>query len=188
MQRNLRKVLTEAPELAVFRAEVVTPLTDAVRLVDGDIADAELLEQTPESLAAVADETLGRDVQQPAAVFSKARKNAVALVAAELTVQISGGDAVHAKPIDLIFHQRVERRDNQGEAATAPGVAAGAAAFFTARTMSDKGGRLKAEGFAAAGGQDREAIAPVEDGVHRLALERSEVREAPDAMQHVPQG
>ena len=64
MQRDLRKVLAEPPELPVFRPEVVAPLADAVGLVDGNIADAELLEETPESLAALTDETFGRDVHR----------------------------------------------------------------------------------------------------------------------------
>ncbi len=58
MQRNLRKILAKPPELPVFRPEVVAPLADAVRLVDGNIADAELLEETAETLAAFTDETL----------------------------------------------------------------------------------------------------------------------------------
>src|SRR5262245_58820375 len=43
VERRVDKLVAQAPELAVFRAEIVSPLADAMRLVDGDEAHAPLL-------------------------------------------------------------------------------------------------------------------------------------------------
>jgi hypothetical protein len=48
--------------------------------------------------------------------------------------------------------------------------------------------RLEAQRLPAAGRQDDDAVAAVEDGVHGFALQRPEVREPPDAMQRFAQG
>jgi hypothetical protein len=47
--------------------------------------------------------------------------------------------------------------------------------------------RLKAERFAAAGRQDNHTVAPFENGVHRFALKRAEIGEAPDAVERIEQ-
>ena len=51
------------------------------------------------------------------------------------------------------------------------------------RPSPHQGRRLKAQRLAAAGRQDDDAVARREDRVHRLALQRAEAREAPDAVQ-----
>ena len=43
-------------------------------------------------------------------------------------------------------------------------------------------------GIRDARGANPEAVAARQDGVHRLALQRPEIRVAPDAMQHLAQG
>jgi hypothetical protein len=52
-------------------------------------------------------------------------------------------------------------------------------------TSGNERGRLKTERLAAAGGQDDDAVAAVEDGLNRLALKRPKAGVAPDAMEHV---
>jgi hypothetical protein len=61
---------------------------------------------------------------------------------AERGVEKRGGDAAGLELVDLILHQRDERRDDDGEAG------------------AREGGQLEAEGFAAAGGEEGEHIAP----------------------------
>ena len=58
------KQRAQRAELPVLRPEVVPPLADAVRLVDGDEADAGSAEQRQEAVAALAGQPLGRDVEQ----------------------------------------------------------------------------------------------------------------------------
>ena len=68
VERDAGKVVAQPPQLPVLRTEIVPPLADAVRLVDGDEPHAALLQQPPQRRAAFADQPLGRHVQQPAAV------------------------------------------------------------------------------------------------------------------------
>ena len=114
-----RKVLAHATELAVLRPEVVSPLADAVRFIDGDEPHAELAEDPAEALAAVADEPLWRHIQQATAVLTEARHHRVALARALGAVQVRSFDAIDAQPVDLILHQRDQRRDDQRETLTA---------------------------------------------------------------------
>ena len=51
----------------------------------------------------------------------------------------------------------------------------------------DQRGRLEAQRLPPAGRQHDEAVAAIEDGVHRLALQRTEIGEAPHAVEHVAQ-
>jgi hypothetical protein len=63
-ERNARHVgpaFVQQVELAVFRAEVVAPLRDAVGLVNGEQGDGAAVEQAQEALH---QQALGRDVEQ----------------------------------------------------------------------------------------------------------------------------
>ena len=57
----------------------MTPLTDAVRLVDGDEANTHLTQEAPEPAAALSDEPLRRHVKQAAAVLAQAGQDVFAL-------------------------------------------------------------------------------------------------------------
>src|SRR4051812_21319565 len=56
--------LPQTAKLPVLRAEIVTPLADAVRFIDGHEAHAGRRNHRKKTVAAVADEALGRDVEQ----------------------------------------------------------------------------------------------------------------------------
>ena len=58
------KVVAQPPHLAVLRTKVVAPLADAVRFVDRDEAQAKLTKHPPEAGASLADEPLGRHVEE----------------------------------------------------------------------------------------------------------------------------
>ena len=83
------------------------------------------------------------------------------LVRAQRAVVAGGGHAVSRQRVDLILHQRDERRDHDGE------------------TRPDERRGLEAQRLAAAGREHDDRIAAGEDGVHRLALQRAERRVAP---------
>ena len=115
---DAREIVAQPSELAVLRPEIVAPLADAVRLVDGDEAHAALLQHPPEALAALADQPLGRHVEQPAAILAQRwRGPRRARAAVSVLFRYDGRDAVDAQAVDLILHQRDERRHDQREAA-----------------------------------------------------------------------
>ena len=105
VQRHPRKVVAHAPELTVLRPEIVPPLADAVGFVDRDEADAPLLQRAAEAIAALADQPLGRDVEQAAAVLAQTREHGVALAGGLGAVQERRRHAVDAKAVDLVLHQ-----------------------------------------------------------------------------------
>ncbi len=62
MDRCLGEEFFEKLELAIFRAKIMAPVADAVGLVDGEGADAGLLQK---ALEALQSEPFGRDEQKP---------------------------------------------------------------------------------------------------------------------------
>ena len=169
------EVVLEASEQAVLGPEVVSPLADAVRLVDGDEPHADAADPLAEALAAVADQPLGRDVQQPARAAAHHRHRRAALLWRLRAVQARGGHAARHQAVDLVLHQRDERRDDQRQPRAR-------------RAIVDQRRRLEAERLAAAGRQHQHAVAALEDRVDRLALPRPELAEAPVALEHLDDG
>jgi hypothetical protein len=100
----------QASELTIFRSEVVPPLTDAVRLVDGNETEVAAREPGEEAIAAVPRKALGRDVEQPVAAFAHPASDRGLLVRAQRAVVQRGGHTVADQRVDLILHQRDERR------------------------------------------------------------------------------
>ena len=105
VQRHARKVVARAPELPVLRPEIVAPLTDAVGFVDRDEADAPLLQRPAKTIAALADEPLGRDVEQATTILAQAREHGVAFGGGLRAVQERCRHAVDTQAVDLILHQ-----------------------------------------------------------------------------------
>ena len=64
MKADRRPALAQPRELAVLGPEIVTPLADAVRFVDRDEADRPRASMIQEAVAPLADQPLGRDVEQ----------------------------------------------------------------------------------------------------------------------------
>ncbi len=151
---------TQLVELAIFRAKIMSPVADAVGLINGEGADADLPQQR---LEGGHDEAFGRDEQQANLAVAHFHFGAEALVAGLGAVNHGRGDAVGAQAVDLVFHQRNERRDDDG--------------CFLAMHR----GSLVAERLAATGGQDDERIAAIEDGTHGLLLQGAQRAEAPGA-------
>src|SRR2546425_5141640 len=159
MDREPGEPLAQHAELPVLRPEVVAPLADAVRLVHREerrIGARQLLGE------AVHDQALRRDVEQVVAAGAEAAEHLRALRRRLAAVEVRGGHACLAKTVDLVLHERDERRDDDGQA------------------LQMRGGRLVAERFAAARGEHDDGIAPVEDGGDGFALQRKEAVVAPD--------
>ena len=99
------------PQAHVFRAEIVAPLRDAMRLVDGEEIDAKAAEEFER---VVAHEPLGRDIEQAQrAVFETPRRYCCRSTPSDDGIERGGGDAEFAQLRDLVAHQRDERRDDE---------------------------------------------------------------------------
>ncbi len=160
------QVLAQHCELPVLGAEIVAPLADAVRFVDGDEARRPAAEQRHEPVPPLAYQPLGRDVQEPIPPVAQARHHARPRVRPQRAVVAGRGDAVADERVDLILHQRDQRRDDDRQ------------------PLANERRRLEADRFPAAGRQHDERVAPVENRLHRLLLERPERRVAPDPFEH----
>src|SRR5437588_231999 len=100
-------------ELQVIGPEVMAPFRDAVRLVDREQRDLRLAELLQESLVV---EALGRDVEQLQAAGAKAFGDGSHLVRVEARVEPRCVDAARREEVDLVLHQRDQRRDHDGHA------------------------------------------------------------------------
>ena len=121
VQRDIGKIVPQASELPILRPKIVAPLADAVGFIDRDEPHAALPQHAPESLTAFAHEPLGRYVEQPATILVQAGDHGVARVRRQRAVEIRRGNAVDAQPVDLILHQRDQRRHDERKALTAVG-------------------------------------------------------------------
>lgn len=157
----------EACDVEVVGAEVLTPARQAVRLVEhpgGDLSQAQGLGE-----GAVA-ELFGGD--QDDAGFAQANLVEGRAPLGRREHAVEGDRALDALPdevVDLVLHQRLQRRDDDGELA-------GARVVRQCR-------HLVADRLAAPGGQDGQQAGLVEAGNHDLALQRS----APGAGGHGPE-
>jgi len=124
----------EFAELAVFGAEVVAPLGDAVGFIDGEEGERDLAEPVG---GAVHDGAFGGDVHEAVFAGDCFLFQFTAIGFKDGAVEEDGGDAHVAELGDLVLHEGDEGRDDDGGAA-----------------FLEDGGKLVAEGFAAAGGHD----------------------------------
>ncbi len=147
-------------EHAVVGAEIVAPLRDAVRLVDGDERRLALAQHLGKARDA---EPLRRDEEK----LQAAAEVVDAGLARDLAIQ-PGVNARHLQPACrelgcLVLHERDERADDQRGAA------------------ARDGGQLVAERFARAGRHDQQDIAPGDRRAADLLLIGAKGREAEGA-------
>ena len=145
--------VAEPGDLPVFGTEIVAPLGDAMRLVDGQGGDVPRLQVL---LPVVEHQALGGDVEQSKLAAVQAAQSGARLVGIEGGIQVGGGDPGGLELVHLILHQRDEGRDHDGE------------------TRPQQGGELETERLAPTGGQQGEDIAAGEGGLDDLALQRVE--------------
>ena len=153
VQADRRPAIAQARQLPVFRAEVVAPLADAVRFVHGDEADRLRRQQVLKSVAALAHQPFRRHIQQPVLAFPDAARHFGLLLGRHRAVVAGRRHAVADQRVDLILHQRNQRRHDDGE------------------PVAGQGRRLKAQRLAAAGRQHQQRIAVRHHGFHGLALQ-----------------
>ena len=140
----------------VVGPEVVAPLRDAVRLVDDEARDVELAEQPQELIGC---EPFGRDVQQPQRVPPRGAQHARAgCRPSSIECSAPDADAASIQLVDLILHQRDQRRHDER------------------RPGQHHRRQLVAERLARSGRHHREHVAPAEHGGDDLLLSLPELR------------
>ena len=148
--RHRRKGRGQLGQAQVFRAKVMPPLGDAVRLVNGDQRQRAALQQRQ---GARLHESFRGDVDQTQLAIEQGGLGRCLFFGRQGRVEVGGGDAELAQRRHLIGHQRDQRRDHHPGAGT------------------QQGRDLVAQRLAAAGRHEHEGIAPAGDGVDdRLLL------------------
>ena len=107
--RNRRKPVGQLGKLAVIRAEVVTPLADAMGLVDGEECNFHPIELVEEALA---EQSLRRHIEQVELASLDGAPRPARFVTTEIRCKCDGADAGLLQLRDLIFHQRDQGRDH----------------------------------------------------------------------------
>ena len=149
----MRDHLPDFLEAAVFRAEIVAPLADAVRLVHGQRGDVPILQPGQEIRQ---HQALRSDVEQ--LVFSgvDAIEPPPGLVAVEGGVDESGRHAAGFELVHLVLHQRDKRGDDERQ------------------SLADESRKLVAKAFPGTGREDRHGVPPGQRGFHDFPLQGTE--------------
>ncbi len=162
--RHTGEDVRQSAQLAKFWPELVAPLRDAVRLVNGDQRQP----QPGQPLdRAVAEQPLGRDVEQVESLLDQVARNGPGFGRIKLRMQRAGVDADLAQRRDLVIHQRNQwGDDHRGSGPT-------------------QGRHLITYTLAAAGRHQDERIATKHDVVHSRRLLAAKTREAENLAQHL---
>ena len=104
------KRFRDLAQAQIFRAEIVAPLRDAMRLVDGEKIDLSLPQGGDR---VVAQQPFGRDVEKPQRSLVEATRDPPAFVGIGRGIEARRLDAGLAQLGDLVAHQRDQRRNHQ---------------------------------------------------------------------------
>ena len=160
--RHAGKLAAQLGDAQVGGAEVVAPLRDAVGLVDGQQRDLHPLDAQPEG---VGREPLGGDVEELHVAVGAVVQRNVDLAGREARVDRHGRNVQRAQPVDLVLHQGDEGGDDDAE------------------PLAGHRRDLVGERLAAAGGHQRERIAPLQHRADNLLLYGPEGVVAPVLLQ-----
>ena len=160
MDAGRRKPFTEQGQLAVFGPEVMAPLADAVGLVDREPLHAYLREQVEQ---VGVDQSLRGCEEQPEFTGGQSVADLPPLVRRQSRVKCRGGIADRLQGIDLVFHERHQRRDDD------------------VGRLVDQRRQLVAEAFSSAGRHHDERVVAGETSADGVSLERPQRLEAPPA-------
>ena len=133
----------------------MSPLGNAVRFVNrqrGHVPRTQIV------LPIIEHQALGRRVEQADFAVVQAAKTGSGFDGVQRGIKKGRSDAGGLELIDLIFHQRDERRDNHGE------------------PLAKQCGKLEAKGLPASRREEREDVTALQAGLDDLSLQRAEVR------------
>ena len=165
--RHFRPALVQQVEFAVFGPEIVAPLRDAVRLVDGEQRDVAAPEQGQETLG---EQALGRDVEQVQVAGQQPRLHRRRGFAGERGVEVGRAHAQLLQRFHLVLHQRDQRRHHDAGA------------------LAQQRRHLVTQRLAGTGGHQHQAVAAGDQLVHHGGLLATETGEAEDAAQQFEGG
>ena len=144
--RHVGEALVQHGQRAVFGAEVVSPLADAMHLVDGEHAQfAAFLQRIELGQKARRGHAFGRRVQERDLAPQHAPLDVRGLLHRQARIEQGRIDPGFEQRADLVVHQRDQRRDDQRHAVP--------------RALARDGWNLKAQRFAAARGHQHQRIA-----------------------------
>ena len=149
-------------ELAILGAKIVAPLADAVRLVDGDERDIDTLHHR---LEAGKHKALRGDIEQVELAGLEVAEGAGGLFRRDRGVERRGVDASLSQRLDLVAHQRDERRDDDADA------------------LAGEGRDLEAHRLAGAGGEQHHRVATAGDVADNILLLAAETLVTEDGAQ-----
>ena len=152
-ERAAREPCDERGDLPVARAEVVSPLRETVCLVDGDHRDGLMLEDVLE-IARI--EPFGCDVDEFVLAAGDGVEARARFFHRKAAVDIGRRDALLRERINLVLHERDERRDHERDAG------------------KYERGNLEADRFARPCRHDRDRIVSREQAAHDGLLRRAE--------------
>ena len=109
-QRRPREHVAKLPQVAVVRPELVPPLGDAMRLVDGDQAHPQPAQEPAKPLDG---QPLRRDVQDLDESLSNLPHHPLDVPQRKRAVNKPSRNAIGVQPVHLVLHQRDQRRDHQ---------------------------------------------------------------------------
>ena len=131
--RHLRVTGMQDRELQIFRPEVVAPLRDAVGLVDGEERHLAAVEQVEEG---VGQQPLGRDIDQIDLAGAHLPLDLHRIAEGNAGIQRRRSHVELAQRLDLIAHERDERRHHDGDARRGRAPAPGSRATCRRRSAS----------------------------------------------------
>ena len=138
-----------------------------MRLVDDEQRDAQAAQLVDEALVG---EPFGGDVEEFQIARAQIGVDAAVFLDRDARIQPGGRDAARVQEVDLVFHQRDERRDDQRQA------------------VEVQRGKLVAEAFAAAGGEDGERGPAIENGFNDPLLPLAESGEPENVVEGLLDG
>ncbi len=166
-QRGIGKTLLEDAERLVVAAEIVAPLRDAMRLVDREQRDLDAVQQVE---AMRHHQPLRRDVEQVEPAVADRALDRSRLAGRQSGIERRGPHPGLPQRVDLVLHQRDQRRHHDAE----PG--------------AQQRRHLIAQRFAAARRHQHDRIAAGRDVRDDLLLLAAKAGKAEDAAQHVERG
>ena len=159
------KQLGQPAQRPVVGAEVMSPLRDAVRLVDSDQRQRQVAQPVDQVRLG---QSLGRDIEQVQLSGPRRAPDLRPVVQRHAGIQPRRRHPLLFQRLDLVGHQGDQRRNDEAQ----PG--------------AQHGGDLIADALAAAGGQHGQHVAAGQHLGDHLGLAPAEVGMAPDPLQRRP--
>ncbi|MCY1390931.1 hypothetical protein D9M71_57560 [compost metagenome] len=159
--RHIWKQFCELSQLQVFGAEIMAPLRDAMRLVDGEQGDIQAAQEVEHARL---HQTLRRQVQHLDLAVANLHSQVTLLLGAQRGVQGSGSHAQLFEGSDLVVHQGDQWRNHHGQA------------------IAQQGRDLEAQGLAAAGGHQHQGVATIGHALDNGTLTATETVVAEDVL------